>query len=103
MTLGLHIAVTFENFRNSTYFSIFFYRPKQLNKNKLWYLPKCVPFVLFNYSSLSYNILALSYAVTNLPNKTLFFHDFQGPKIKFHDFPGLETESMKFHDFPGFP
>ena len=41
--------------------------------------------------------------VTNLPNKTLFFHDFQGPKIKFHDFPGLETEIIKFHDFPGFP
>ena len=82
MTLGLHIAVIFENFRNSTCF-------KQFNKNKLWYLPKWVPFVLFNYSSLSYDILALSYAVTNLPNKTLFFRDFQGPKIKFHDFPGF--------------
>ena len=39
------------------------------------------------YSSLSQVILALSSAVTNLPNKTLIFHDFQGTAIKFHDFP----------------
>ena len=54
-------------------------------------------FRLFNCSSLSCIILALSPAVTNLPNKTLIFHDFQGRKIKFHDFPGLENEN------PGFP
>ena len=54
-------------------------------------------FTLFNYSSLSYIILALSSVVTNLPNKTLLFHDFQGPKIKFHGFPGLENEILKFH------
>ena len=54
---------------------------------------------LFNYSSLSYVILALSSAVTNLPNKTLIFHDFQGPTIKFYDFPGHENEIIKFHDF----
>ena len=46
-------------------------------------------FALFNYSSLSYIVLALSSAVTNLPNKILIFHDFQGPTIKIHDFPGL--------------
>ena len=74
---------------------------KQFYRNKLWYPPKCLPFVLFNYPSLSYIILALSSAVTNLPNKTLIFHDFQGPKMKFHDFPGLENEILKFHDFPG--
>ena len=51
------------------------------------------------YSSLSYVILALSSAVTNLPNKTLIFHDFQGPTIKFRDFPGHENEIIKFHDF----
>ena len=50
-----------------------------------------------------YFILASSSAVTNLPNKTLIFHDFQGPKIEFHDFPGLENEILKSHDFPGFP
>ena len=59
--------------------------------------------MLFNYCYLSYFILALSSAVTNLPNKTLVFHDFQGPKIKFHDFPGLENKILKSHDFPGFP
>jgi len=99
MSLGL--AVIFENFQNFTCFSIFF-DLKQFNRNKLWYPPKCVPFALFNYSSLSYVILALSSAVTNLPNKTLIFHDFQGPTIKFHDFLGLENEIVKFHNFSGF-
>ena len=50
-----------------------------------------------------YIVLAFSSAETNLSNKTLIFHDFQGPTIKFHDFPGLENEIPKFHDFPGFP
>ena len=40
-----------------------------------------------------YIVLALSSAVTNLSNKTLIFHYFQWPTIKFHDFPGPE---MKF-------
>ena len=62
-----------------------------------------LPFTLFNYTSLSYITRALSSAVTNLPNKTSVFHDFQGPKIKPHEFPGLENEILKFHDFPGFP
>ena len=39
----------------------------------------------------------------HLPNKTLIFHDFQGPTMKFHEFPGFENEILKFHDFPGFP
>ena len=51
---------------------------------------------------LFYIVLALSSAVTNLSNKTLIFHDSQGPTIKFHAFPGLENEMLKFHDFPGF-
>ena len=86
---------TFENFQNST-FSIFFNLTR-------WYPPNCMSFSLYNYSSLSYIILALSSVVTNLPNNTLIFNDFQGPKIKFHDFPGLENEILKFHDFPAFP
>ena len=53
--------------------------------------------------SISYIVLALPLTVTKLSKKTLIFHDFQGPTIKFHDFPGLETEMLKFHDFPGFP
>ena len=100
MALGL--AVTFKNFQTFPSFSIFF-DLKQFNRSKLWYSPKCMPFTLFNYISLSYITQALSSAVTNLPNKTSIFHDFQGPKIKPHEFPGLENEILKFHDFPGFP
>ena len=87
-----------------TCFSIhlYFFYFTQFNRNKLWYPPKCMPFALFNNSP-SCVILVLSSAVTDLPNKTLIFHDFQGPTIKFHDFPGLENEILKFHDFPGFP
>ena len=49
-------------------------------------------------------VLDLSTEVTNLPNKTTIFHDFQGPTIKFHDFPGLENAILRFHDsVPGFP
>ena len=75
-------------------FSIYIYTYtfylKQFNRNKLWNQPKCLRFALFNYSSLlSHVILILSSAVTNLPNKTLIFHDFQGPTITFHDFPGF--------------
>ena len=43
----------------------------------------------FNHSSLSYIVLPLPSAVSNLSNMTLIFHDFQGPTIKFHDFPGF--------------
>ena len=100
ITLGL--AVTFENFQNFPCFRVFFYL-KQFNRHKLWCPPKCVPFALFNYSCLHYCILNCPSAVTDLWNKTLIFHGFQGPTIKFHDFPGLENEILKFHDFPGFP
>ena len=62
-----------------------------------------MPFALFLNNSPSRVILVLSSAVTHLPNKTLIFHDFEGPTIKFHDFPGLENEILKFHNFPGFP
>ena len=96
-SMTLSSAVIFENFQHFTCFSIFFYL-KQFNRNKLWYPPKCVPFALFNYPSLSYVIRALLSAVTNLPNKTLIFHDFQGPTIKFHNFPSLKNEIFKFHD-----
>ena len=100
MTLGW--AVTFENFQNFPLFSLFF-DLKQFNKNKFCYPPKCVLFALFNYSSLTYIFLSLSSAITYLPDKTLIFHNFQGPKIKFRDFPGLENEILRFDDFLGFP
>lgn len=30
------------------------------------------------------------------------FHDCPRHKLQFHDFLGLENETIKFHDFPGF-
>ena len=96
------LVKAFENFQNFTCFGIFF-DLKQFNRNRLCYPPKRVQFALFNNVSLSYIILPLSSAATTLPNKTLVFHDFHGPKIKFHDFPGLENEILTFRDFPGFP
>ena len=51
--------------------------------------------------SLSYLVLALASAVTNLPNITSVFHHSPWLTIKFHDFLGLENEILKFHDFPG--
>ena len=107
MTSGL--AVTFENFQNFTCLSIFFYL-KKLNRNKRWYpqtacRSRCLITPLYLILSLLYHqpFTVLSSVVTNLPNKTLIFNDFQGPKIKFHDFPGLENEILKFHGLPGFP
>ena len=94
----LRFSCHFRKFQNFTCFSIFF-DLTQFNRNKLWYPPKCAPFVLFNYYSLSYIILALSSAVTNLPNKTLIFHDFQGQKMKFHDFPALKTKFLNSMTF----
>ena len=97
MTLGL--AVTFENFQNFLYFSLFFYL-KQFNRKKNSGIhhnacrSRCLITPLY---------LTLSCVVTNLPNKTSIFHDFQGSKIKFHDFSGLENEILKLDDFQGFP
>ena len=66
-----------------------------------------MPFAMYNfwppYIIVSYIVLVLSSAVTDLSNKTLILHDFQGVIIKFHDIPGLENEILKFHDSPGFP
>ena len=42
---------------------------------------------------ISYLVLALKSAVTNLPNIS---------SISLH-FPGLQIELLKFHDFPGLP
>ena len=91
-TLGL--AVTFKNFKNFPCFRVFL-GLKEFNRHKLWCSQKCVAFALFNYSSSSYIVLALSPAVTNLSNKTLILHDFQGSTIEFHDFPGLQSRTKE--------
>ena len=95
------LVVTFKKFQNFPCFGVFFDR-KQFNRKKLWCSPKWVAFSLFDYFCLSYIVLALSSAVTKLQNKTLIFHDFQGPIIKFNDFPAWKKEILKFHDLPGF-
>ena len=73
-TLG--VTVSFKTFTNFPCFGVFF-DLKQFNGHKLWCLTKCVPFELavsvFDYSSLSHTVLALSSAVTNLSNETLNF------------------------------
>ena len=83
-TLGL--AGTFKNVLDFPFFRVFL-DLKQFNRHKLWCPPKCVPFALFNHFSVSYIVLALSSAVTNLSNKTKIFQDFQGPNTTLHDFP----------------
>ena len=47
----------------------------------------------FNDSYLSYIVLALTTALSNLFNIILIFDDF----------PGLKNEILQFHDLPGFP
>ena len=99
------LVYQFELFQNFTCFSTSS-DIKQFNRNKLWYPPKCVPFALFNFSSLSSLSLLghLQSTVTNLPNKTLISrHDFQGPTMQFHNFSGIKNEIFKFRDFPAFP
>ena len=97
----LRFSCQLQKIKTFTYFRAFF-DLKQFNRHKLWRSLKRVPITLLNYSSLSYIVLALFSAVYNLSNKTLIFHDFQGPTTKFHDFPGLEMKfwnSMTFQVF----
>jgi len=72
----------------------FFYLT-QFRKSKLVF-NKFKLFALFNNSSLSYIVLALTFAATNVQNIAKIFHDFPGPTIKFHDFPCLGNEILKF-------
>ena len=89
----LRFSCHFWKFQNFTSFSTFF-DLKQFYRNKLWYPPKCVPFVLLNLITPLYLTFSLLCHLQWLiyQNKTLIFHDF----------PGLEKEILKFHDFPGF-
>ena len=97
----LRFSCQFQKVTTFTCFRAFFDR-KKFNRYKLGRSPKRMPFTLLNYSSLSYTVLAFSSAVNNLSNRTSIFHVFQGPTIKFHDFPGLEMKflnSMTFQVF----
>ena len=64
-SITLCLAVTFKSVQNSPCFRVFF----DYNTQTLWCPPKCVPFSMFNYSTLFYIVLALSFAVTNVTNK----------------------------------
>ena len=92
----------FQKFKIFTCFRAFF-DFKKLNRHKIWRSPKCMPFTLLKYSSPSYIVLAFqSSAVNNLSNRTLIFRDFQGPTIKYHNYPGLDMKflnSMTFQVF----
>ena len=96
MTLGL--GVTFENFQTLPVLAYFFTLKSSTETNSGIHQnekrSRCLITPLY---------LTSSPVVTNQPNKTLIFHYFQGPKIKFHDFPGPENEIRKFRDLPGLP
>ena len=95
----------FQKFKTFTCFRAFF-DLRKFKRHKVWYSSNWVPFMLLNYSSLSYTVLVLSSAVNNLSKRILIFHDFQRPTIKFHDSPGLEMKflnSIASCGFPGFP
>ena len=98
-TCGL--AVRFKNAKHSLVLEHFF-DLKHFNRHKLCRSPKCAPFTLHNYSSLSCSVLALSSAVNNLWNRSLIFHNFQGPTINSMTFQAWKTKflnSMTFQVF----
>ena len=74
VTLGL--AVTSENFQWLSLFKGIFWLNWQFNRHKLWCPPKRLPFALLNTC-----LLTLTSAKSDLPNKTLIFHDITGLKI----------------------
>ena len=101
-TLGL--VVTIKNFQKiSIIWGYFLTTNSSTDTKSVVHQNACRLRCLISPLHLTLSLLNLSSAVTKLPNKTLIFHDFQGPTIKFHDFPGLENKILKFHGFPGFP
>ena len=72
MTLGF--TVIWENLQKFFFCFKVFFDLKRFNRNKLRCSPKREQFALLNYYSLSYIVLALSSAVTNLSKITLIFH-----------------------------
>ena len=88
--MTLRAAVTFENCQAFPCFRVFFFLSSPFQKTQKFLCPpKRELLALFNYRYLSlfYFVVALTSAVTNLPNITLIFQDL----------------NCKFHDFSGFP
>ena len=98
----LSLAVSFKNFKNFPCFRVFFDLNSLTDINSGVNQNACRVYCLITplYLPLS---LPCHLQLLTLQNKTLIFHDFQGPTFKFHDFPGLENEILTFHDFPVFP
>ena len=80
-----------------------FWGKKSLHRHNWqgWCPPKCLPFELSYHLYLSYFVLVLTSAVTNLPNITSTFHDrqlnsmtFKAYKMKFLNFMTFQV----FHD-----
>ena len=92
MTLGL--AVIFEYFKKFPCFTVFLVLT-QFNRRKLWCPIKSIP---FNYSSLSYIVLTLTSAVSNLSDITLIFHDLPCPTIKYYSMT-FQAWKMKIFNF----
>ena len=61
----------------------------KIHNCKPWCSPKRLLFALFDYTSLSYMVFALTSAVTTLPNIALIFHDFPGPNVFLNIFETL--------------
>ena len=61
----------------------------KINNCKLWCSPKRLPFALFDYTSLSCMVFALTSAVTTLPNIALIFKNFPGPNVFLNIFETL--------------
>ena len=64
----------------------------KIHNFKLWCSPKRVPFALFDHTSLSYMVFALTSAVTTLPNIALIFDDFPGPNVFLNIFEMLTND-----------
>ena len=74
----LVLAAALENFKTILVLVIFLFSTDviQFNRHKLWCPQKRVSFAIINYVSSSDFVLALTSAVSNLPNITSIFYHF---------------------------
>ena len=101
-SMTLSLAVSFKNFKNFPCFRVFFDLNSLTDINSGVNQNACRVYCLITPLYLALSLPCHLWLLT-LQNKTLIFHDFQGPTFKFHDFPGLENEILTFHDFSVFP
>ena len=103
MTLGL--AATFKSFQTFPCCKVFLTFNSSTDTNSGVHKNACRSRYLITPLCLTLPLLLsseVSREVANQPHKTLIFHDFQGPTIKFHDLPGRKMKflnSMTFQVF----